>query len=108
MFRASLSKQAKLGGEDFSRIFKGSPIKRAKRRGFLRNVVVAMGNSKEKEYIPILEELLNDEEPLVRAHAVWALWKLHGSKSLETLRDHLNQENDEMVKEELEYIFKHT
>src|ERR1700758_745968 len=45
LFNPELSSLSSLGEEDFRRIFKGNPIKRTKRKGFLRNVMVAMGNS---------------------------------------------------------------
>ncbi len=57
--------------EEFSARFKGSPLKGAKRRGLLRNVAVALGNRGSPEAVPALA--LNDEEPLVREHAAWAL-----------------------------------
>ena len=38
--------------------------------------MIAMGNSGDKDFIPHIKECLNDEEPLVRAHAAWALWKI--------------------------------
>ncbi|MBI2931400.1 MAG: tRNA epoxyqueuosine(34) reductase QueG [Planctomycetes bacterium] len=62
--------------EAFNRRFVGSPIRRAKRAGFLRNVCVALGNSGDSSAIPALEGALGDEEPLVRAHAAWALGNL--------------------------------
>ncbi len=62
-----------LSQEDFSARFKGSPIKRAKRRGYLRNVAIALGNRGEKDAIPALEKALGDDEPLVREAASWAV-----------------------------------
>jgi epoxyqueuosine reductase len=59
--------------EEFSHRFKDSPIKRTKRRGLLRNVAVALGNWGAAEAVPALVIALNDEEPLVRGHAAWAL-----------------------------------
>ncbi len=58
---------------EFNRRFKQSPIKRAKRRGYLRNLAVALGNNGNKGDIPILEQALQDDEPLIREHAKWAL-----------------------------------
>jgi len=57
----------------FKQLFRGSPILRAKRRGFLRNVCVALGNTGTTTDLPALEQALNDEEPLVREHAQWAI-----------------------------------
>ena len=59
--------------EQFIQHFKGTPIKRAKRRGYLRNVAVALGNSGDLHDLPVLQNALHDEEPLVREHAKWAL-----------------------------------
>jgi epoxyqueuosine reductase len=58
--------------------FQGSPIKRTKRRGLLRNVAVALGNSGQPETIPILQQALYDPEPLIRDHAAWAIEQLGG------------------------------
>ena len=62
-----------LSQEDFSARFKGSPIKRAKRRGYLRNVAIALGNRGEKDALPALEKALEEDEPLVSEAANWAL-----------------------------------
>jgi len=61
---------------EFSRRFKGSPVKRAKRRGLLRNVAVALGNWRRHEAIPALLSALDDDEPLVRGHVAWALGRV--------------------------------
>ena len=61
---------------DFNRKFKTSPVRRAKRRGYLRNVAVALGNTGSAEDIPALEEALKDPEPLVREHAAWAIKRI--------------------------------
>jgi len=55
--------------------------KRAKRRGLLRNVCVALGNSGDPSRRPLLEKLLADEDPLVREHARWGLDRLDGAAS---------------------------
>jgi epoxyqueuosine reductase len=72
--------------EEFNRRFKGSPVKRAKHAGFLRNVAIALGNSNDPAAIPALEKALEHEEPLVRAHAAWALGRLGGRAALERRR----------------------
>jgi epoxyqueuosine reductase len=51
-------------------------VKRAKRRGLLRNVAVALGNSGDGAHRPILQRLAEDPDPLVREHALWALGRL--------------------------------
>jgi epoxyqueuosine reductase len=64
----------------FKQRFRGTALERTKRRGLLRNVCVAMGNSGKADCIPLLEVLLDDEEELVRQHAAWALARLRGGK----------------------------
>ena len=75
-----------LDRDEFRRRFQGSPILRAKRRGFLRNVAVALGNLKCLEAVPELIRALDDEEPLVRGHAAWALGEIGSASALEALR----------------------
>ncbi len=72
----SLIRELELTPETFNRKFKGSPVKRAKRRGYLRNVAVALGNAKNKEALPTLENALEDSEPMVREQAAWAKGRL--------------------------------
>ena len=62
--------------DTFKRTFEGSPVQRAKRRGYLRNVAVALGNRGAPSAIPTLRQALADPEPLVRQHAAWALERL--------------------------------
>jgi epoxyqueuosine reductase len=57
----------------FRELFRGSPIKRIKRRGFLRNVCVALGNTGTNADLPALQKSANDAEPLIAEHAVWAI-----------------------------------
>jgi epoxyqueuosine reductase len=71
-----------LDQEGFSAKFKGSPVKRTKRRGYLRNVAIALGNCGEEDALPALEKALEDEEPLVREAAEWALDRIRKSKDL--------------------------
>lgn len=71
-----LAELALMSQEDFKRAFRDTPLERSKRRGLLRNVCVAMGNSGQTAFIPLLETLAQDEEELVREHAAWALARL--------------------------------
>jgi len=57
----------------FERRFAASPVLRATRDGFTRNVIIALGNSRRAEAVPALKAALTDESPLVRDHALWAL-----------------------------------
>lgn len=56
----------------FRELFRGSPIKRIKRRGFLRNVCVALGNVGTADDLPALDRAAEDSEPLIAEHAAWA------------------------------------
>jgi epoxyqueuosine reductase len=66
--------------EEFRRQFSGSPILRATRDGFVRNVVLALGNSGSQHAVPALKAALQDPSSLVREHAMWALRKVTGSE----------------------------
>lgn len=88
--------------EDAFRVqFRGSPIKRAKRRGLLRNVAVALGNLRDPRAIPALEIALGDVEPLIRSHAAWALGRIGGSEARQVLQAALATEPDVQVREEI-------
>jgi len=76
LFSPRLEALASLTEEGFRRVFARSPIKRAKYRGWLRNLCVAMGNSGEPRRIPWLEEKARDADPIIREHAAWALKRL--------------------------------
>ena len=88
--------------QEFSRRFKGSPIKRAKRRGFLRNVLVAIGNWGEQRAVPALKKALTDDEPLVRSHAAWALGQIGGAAAEDTLQAQLTVETEQEVITEIQ------
>jgi epoxyqueuosine reductase len=75
----SLTEELSLAPQEFNQRFKGSPVKRAKRRGYLRNVAVALGNSGNRIALPVLQQAMNDEEPLIREHAEWAADKVSNS-----------------------------
>jgi len=68
-----------LDEEGFRERFRKSPIKRTGRAAFLRNVCIAMGNSGDATLIPALQGMLDDDEPLIRGHAVWAIGVLLGT-----------------------------
>jgi epoxyqueuosine reductase len=75
---------AELAGLDdaaFGVRFRRSPLKRAKRRGLLRNVAVAIGNAGAAPQRPLLERLAQDGDPLVAEHARWALARLEARLS---------------------------
>jgi epoxyqueuosine reductase len=72
----SITDELTLSPQEFNQRFKRSPIKRAKRRGYLRNVAVALGNTGDRIALPVLQNALSDEEPMVREHAKWAVEKI--------------------------------
>jgi epoxyqueuosine reductase len=69
----SLREYLELSDAEFRTLFRNSPIKRIKRRGFLRNVCVALGNAGDTSDIPALERAARDPEPLIAEHARWAI-----------------------------------
>lgn len=93
-----------LDDEGFRNRFRKSPIKRLKRKRFLRNVAVALGNSENPEAVPVLERALKDKEPLIRSHSVWALGEILDGEALLLVEKHLSMESDPWVLEEIERI----
>lgn len=91
----------KLTEEEFRVRFRGSPIKRTKRRGLLRNVCVALGNSGDRGAVPALCEALRHEEALVRGHAAWALGQLGGTQARQALDEAARDEADAGVQQEI-------
>jgi epoxyqueuosine reductase len=67
---------AGISAEEFSTAFRGSPVRRAKRAGLRRNAAIAMGNSEDRNFLPLLEKLAGDEDELVGESAAWAIQKL--------------------------------
>ena len=88
--------------QEFRRCFRGSPVLRAKCRGFLRNIAVALGNIGSAEAVPALIRALDDKEPLVRGHAAWALGRIGTAEALARLRRPLGVEDDCHVKTEID------
>ena len=73
---------AALDSQRFAEAFRGSPLRRAKLSGLRRNAVVAMGNSGNRKFVPTLEKLCSDPDPVVAEHAAWALAHLRRQLSL--------------------------
>ncbi len=97
-----LGQALSLSSEAFSRIFKGSPIKRARRGGFLRSAAVVLGNQGDPQALPRLSHsLLHDPEPLVRGHAAWAIGQIHAEFALSVLSQAEKLETDPFVREEI-------
>jgi epoxyqueuosine reductase len=95
-----------LDAEGFNRRFRGSAIKRTKRRGLLRNAAIALGNSGNPAALPILARTLEGEpETLVRAHAAWAIGHIGAAgvrrDAQPILERSRSRDPDEMVREEI-------
>lgn len=95
---------ADLAGLDdtaFRRLFSGSPVKRIGRDRFIRNVLIAIGNSGEPRLANAAATLLDDAAPLVRAMAVWALARLLDAETFRDRATHrLAREPDAEVRKE--------
>lgn len=83
----NLAEELHLSAEAFNRKFKGSPVKRAKRRGYLRNAATVIGNRGQAGDADRLAAAMQDPEPLVRQHAAWALGRVGGQKSRQILQE---------------------
>lgn len=102
LFAPQLIPLLALTDAEFRQRFRGSPILRAKRRGFLRNVAVALGNLKSLEAVPALIASLDDAEPLVRGHAGWALGEIGSQAAVEALQRRLQVETDDEARVEID------
>jgi epoxyqueuosine reductase len=96
----------RISAREFKNRFENSPILRATRDGFVRNVVVALGNSGKEEAVPAIEEALRDANPLVRTHAAWSLGRIATEHSFRILASALKKETDVSVCEEIAIALK--
>jgi epoxyqueuosine reductase len=97
----SLAELARLDDAAFRALFAKSPVKRIGRDRFVRNVLIAIGNSGEAALAVEAERLLDDESALVRGAAVWALSQLRTTEEFSALAKHAaGKENNEEVQEE--------
>ena len=99
----ALADLARLDDAAFRARFTKSPIKRTGRTRFLRNVLIAIGNSGDAALAPEAERLLADEHPLVRGAAVWALSRLLDPAAFARLRAAHDGETDPDVREEWQH-----
>ncbi|MGH8012941.1 MAG: tRNA epoxyqueuosine(34) reductase QueG [Candidatus Binataceae bacterium] len=105
----SLVELMELDEEGFRRRFKHSAIKRAKRRGLLRNCAIALGNSGNAAAVPVLARVIAHEpEALVRGHAAWALGHLGGAAAKEALERARAREPDPGVAGEIDLALAST
>jgi epoxyqueuosine reductase len=96
----SLAMLSRLDDAAFRAFFTGSPVKRIGRPRFLRNVLIAIGNSGVPALAAEAQRLLDDPEPLIRGAAVWALGRLTPERALVLSRTALAQETDADVRDE--------
>lgn len=76
-FAPQLERLAQISEVEFRDMFRDSPVSRAKYRGFLRNVAVAMGNSGLEKFREPLTRLAAGADPLIAEHSLWALSRLN-------------------------------
>ena len=84
----SLAMLAALDDAGFRQMFSGSPVKRIGHAKFLRNVLIAVGNSGDRSLLAVVEMRLRNESPLVRAMAVWAAARLCSWQEFAQMRAH--------------------
>jgi epoxyqueuosine reductase len=84
--------------------FRRSAIKRAKRQGLRRNAAVALGNLRDGRAVPALVRALEDEDPIIRGHAAWALGEIGGAPTRAALRARTAVETDAEVMAELNAV----
>jgi len=101
MITPKLADLLSLDDAAFRQFFSGSPVKRIGRGKFLRNVLIAAGNSGEIELLEKVEALLDDADALVRGTAVWALGQLSAQEDFQARKTAaLRVETDETVRSE--------
>lgn len=104
--RPRLLLEIALSPEQFNHKFKGNPVKRARRGGYLRNVAVAIGNQyagqqNAEAVLALGKALREDKEPLVRGHAAWALGQVGGEAARQQLERSMEVETDGYVLDEI-------
>ncbi len=95
-----LADLAALDDAAFRQFFAGSPVRRAGRHRFIRNVLIAIGNSGDANLAKQAEHLLDDPSPLVRGAAVWALGELDRGAAAGLRAQHFDREMDDGVRDE--------
>jgi epoxyqueuosine reductase len=94
----SLAELARLDDPSFRTFFTKSPVKRIGRNRFIRNVLIAIGNSNDLSLVSDAQRLLGDESPVVRGAAIWALSQLMPADAFAALAVQFTEaEQDESV-----------
>jgi epoxyqueuosine reductase len=102
-----LAELARLDDAEFRKLFAGTSVKRIGRDRFLRNVLIAIGNSGDAMLAEVARRCLDDAAPLVRAAAVWAFARLAGDQAAAEARRRLHGEAESMVREEWRQVLSH-
>ena len=95
--RPRLADLVQLDDDGFRALFAGSPIKRIGQSRFLRNVLIAIGNSEDDTLVPLVEARLDADDALVRGAAVWALRKLAPQRAEHLSLAYRDKESDSSV-----------
>ena len=95
--RPALADLVQLDDAGFRTLFAGSPIKRVGLARFLRNVLIAIGNSADAGLVPLVEARLDADEPVVRGAAIWALRRLAPQRASDLSLAYLAREGDSSV-----------
>ncbi|MBD3675169.1 MAG: HEAT repeat domain-containing protein, partial [Planctomycetaceae bacterium] len=90
-----------LDAEQFREVFRKTPLERPGRAGVLRTACIVLGNVGGTQHLPALVERLNDDEPLVRGAAAWAIAQLGGDGERAELQSWLQTEDNESVQQEI-------
>ncbi len=93
-----------LSPDGFRARFRGSTITRTKRRGLLRNAAIALGNHRDPRAVSALAKALEDEEPLVRGAAAWALGRIATPEARRALETRQALESDMAVRREIDQV----
>lgn len=101
--RPALASLLALDDEAFRGSYRRTPVWRTKRRGLLRNAAIALGNVGNPSDLAALTAALADHEPLIRAHAAWALGRIGGSGGKDALETALVGESNPDVRAEIEH-----
>lgn len=96
----ALAEMVALDDAGFRALFAGSPIKRIGVGRFIRNVLIAIGNSDDATHLPAVEARLGDDDPLVRGAAIWALRRLDPARATALHLAYAGKEGDSSVKAE--------
>jgi epoxyqueuosine reductase len=91
-----------LDEESYNQRFAGTPLDRPGRDGLVQNAAIVAGNSRQPAAVPSLVRLLEDDNPILRSSAAWALGRIAGKDGLVALRDRRAVEDNPSVQEEID------